>query len=309
MIQRRLYLILLVLVLYWLLITLKVFLSTAENYTNVDAVIATPDTPTAQVTVIMACKNRNQHLRESITSWLQCPTISQIIVVDWSSDEPAIAATEQLRDPRVIMIRVQNESQWILSRAYNLAAQFVNSEFIFKVDVDVGINSCQLVQSIGRMFSEDKSYFTGDWRLARSENEKHLNGLLLVKTQHWREINGFDERITFYGWEDTNLHARLNSIGLQKKGIHPNMVYHIEHGNEKRAQDSTSIPLTVRIQYNRLMSEQLPSWSPKIVKSEYSIKEVTKSYFTAELIKPVLSYEEMFTEVELESTKIAINEH
>ena len=40
------------------------------------------------VSIITACKNRVNSLKVSLSSWIQFDEVKEIIIVDWSSDEP-----------------------------------------------------------------------------------------------------------------------------------------------------------------------------------------------------------------------------
>ncbi|MBI1171868.1 hypothetical protein GC209_10730 [bacterium] len=40
------------------------------------------------ISIVTCCMNRNDNLKKAIPSWLANPEISEIIIVDWSSDHP-----------------------------------------------------------------------------------------------------------------------------------------------------------------------------------------------------------------------------
>ncbi|KAJ3342137.1 hypothetical protein HDU93_003353 [Gonapodya sp. JEL0774] len=54
------------------------------------------------------------------------------------------------------------------------------------------------------------SYFSGNWRTAQDENERHLNGAFLARSSDVHRVGGFDERIQTYGWDDSDLFERLS---------------------------------------------------------------------------------------------------
>lgn len=248
----------------------------------------------------MACKNRNQHVNISVESAIRCSSIFQLIIVDWSSDEPIKQTLQKgIDDSRIVIIRVDNEEHWSLSRAYNLAASFVKTRFILKLDCDVVVNSCSIIDEYASSCN-DNQYFSGDWKLARNQNEQHLNGVLFVQAQHWRAINGFDERISLYGWEDTDIHRRFSSINLEKESIHPDNFCHQEHGDNMRSQDKIALPHVIRTQYNRIMSEKLPFWNNASQNSLYKTEVVQPNYYKCSATKRVKNYEEHFNDVELE---------
>jgi hypothetical protein len=46
------------------------------------------------ISLICSCKNRNEPLKISLTSWLLKKEITEIIIVDWSSDESLAPLTK-----------------------------------------------------------------------------------------------------------------------------------------------------------------------------------------------------------------------
>ena len=72
------------------------------------------------VSVICACKNRYNALRVSLNSWLAFDEIKEIIIVDWSSDEPIGHLTKI--DKRIKVICVDNEKYFNQPQPLNLAA-------------------------------------------------------------------------------------------------------------------------------------------------------------------------------------------
>ena len=60
------------------------------------------------VSLICACKNRNAPLKISLSSWLLFKEITEIIIVDWSSDESLRELTDW--DERIKVINVPNQT-------------------------------------------------------------------------------------------------------------------------------------------------------------------------------------------------------
>lgn len=72
------------------------------------------------LSIVCAVKNRLNTLKVSLASWLVAPGIDEIVIVDWSSDEPLASFAAQ--DARIKIIRVDDESEFHLSAAFNLDA-------------------------------------------------------------------------------------------------------------------------------------------------------------------------------------------
>jgi hypothetical protein len=78
------------------------------------------------ISLICACKNRIKPLLISLQSWLLCDEIKEIVIVDWSSDEPIKDITNL--DSRIKRVRVNDQ-------------QFFNYQQFFAV-FDLNMNLC-----------------------------------------------------------------------------------------------------------------------------------------------------------------------
>lgn len=90
------------------------------------------------ISVICACKNRNSALRVSLNSWLNFKEITEIIVVDWSSDE-SLESLVSL-DERIKVIRVSDKQYFNQPQPLNLAISMASGDRILKLDTDYVIN-------------------------------------------------------------------------------------------------------------------------------------------------------------------------
>ena len=92
------------------------------------------------VSIVSCCMNRNINLCKAIDSWIALP-VDEIIVVDWSSDIPVLDSLSHLTDPRVKVIRVENEPNWILTYGFNVGLQFASFSKILKLDADISVSA------------------------------------------------------------------------------------------------------------------------------------------------------------------------
>lgn len=236
------------------------------------------------VSVITACMNRNANLAIAIRTWLSISEIREIIVVDWSSTEPVLDTLKRhLRDiPRwsekVKLIRVEGQTKWVLSWAYNLAARHATRPWLLKLDCDNTLEK-YFIQSHLRIATETESvaettseFFTGDWQKARNRNELHLNGVLLTPRHSFLAIGGYNEFIQSYGWDDSDLYLRLEtSLHMRRVAIDNNTISHIEHDDVARSTKNTFRD----IHFNRFLSQKL-SWDLSRMGCRYSITDVSE---------------------------------
>jgi GT2 family glycosyltransferase/ubiquinone/menaquinone biosynthesis C-methylase UbiE len=182
------------------------------------------------ISVICACKNRNEFLEQSLPTWLEHPEINEIIIIDWDSNPTVYEVVQKYKDKRIIIIKVENQPRWVLTKAYNLAARFVSGNKILKLDSDIKLSK----NFFSNHYLEEGSFYAGNYKFAREPNEKHLNGVVFLHKKDFYEANGYNEDITTYGWDDSDLYYRLQNMGLAEKNFYFDSLYHIPHDDGKR---------------------------------------------------------------------------
>jgi len=184
------------------------------------------------LSIVTCSMNRSSNLFKSIENWNQINSINEIIVVDWSSDT-RIKYSDLLQPNKgkdIKLIRVENQPKWILSHAFNLGASFVQYDKLLKLDADILLSS----NFLSEHFLSDSSFYRGNWKIARDENELHLNGQLYCKTKDFWRVNGYHEGIVTYGWDDSDIYNRLSATGLTGLDFNYDLIKHIESSHEER---------------------------------------------------------------------------
>ena len=160
--------------------------------------------------IIAVSANRTASLLSVLPSWLVVRGVSEILLVDWGHPERQWL-DEELRsvsaDPRLRVVRVPEEEEWHLARAYNLAAQLARGERVLKVDSDTWLAP----EALERQVLAPRTFLRGCRDRALDENGRHLNGVLLIRRTDFLAVYGYDERMRGYGYDDTDLYARLGS--------------------------------------------------------------------------------------------------
>ncbi len=217
------------------------------------------------VSVVTCSRNRTENLMRALPSWLIYPEIDEVIIVDWTSDEPvhdALAAAGLL-DPRIKVIRIEDEPRWILSVAFNAGFRAASCDKILKVDADIVLKD--------GFFDENKLengvFIAGNWRDAE---QKSVNGFFLIHRENLMEVNGFNEMVVTYGWDDDDLYERLEASGVRRVGVSPEAISHLPHDDASRVEPKTNASANARtellnlpsiqIDTNRIMCLLTPYW-------------------------------------------------
>lgn len=258
--------------------------------------------------LIAACMNRQDTLRKVLPSWAAVKGVDEVVLVDWSSSPPLADAVAEVLpgERRVRVIRVEGEAEWVLSRAYNLAAGASTRTNLLRVDCDYALEPNFLARHVlppptryrslssdgggtteaegstthtGATAAEEAAsaaaspatapalasgaFYSGHYGAARTENERHMNGALVVKRADLLAIGGYDERLQTYGWDDEDLYRRLVASGLAKRTIDYDTITHVPHGDRERAQASVRF-VGVEIDMNALLLRTITPWSAEL---------------------------------------------
>jgi hypothetical protein len=220
------------------------------------------------VSLVTCAMNRTENLLKALNSWLAQSQISEVIIVDWNSRVPVSQSLDDagVDDPRIRVIRVEDEPRWILSYAFNIGFRVAKCERILKADADI-------VVADGFFDSNPlpnlDTFIAGNWRTAAAD-QVHVNGFFYTSRSALATVGGFNEFITTYGWDDDDLYSRLESAGFTRRDVAPGTIHHLDHSDEERtgegdndqrpARDVISATPRFMIQRNRILCDMLPGW-------------------------------------------------
>ena len=218
-----------------------------------------PNPVFGDVSVVAACGNRTESLRNAFPTWLRTGA-RDIVVVDWASEPPLMDALD-LRHAGVSVVRVADQFKWVLSWAYNVAMAHAKHAKVLKVDCDTLLEP----DFFGAHPLQPGTFYAGDWQEARTSEELHLNGVLYVHAADFWAVNGFDERIQTYGWDDSDIRQRLENLGLRAGRLQLDTLHHHPHATSLRDtlhHNRLHLPPQLMTQRNRFLLDTVPAWSP-----------------------------------------------
>ena len=85
---------------------------------------------------------------------------------------------------------------------------------------------------------------------------------MCVRAEHFAKVNGYNERMIGYGWEDDDLYGRLRKFGLKEERVlHGQGLYHVPHYNPMRY-ENYSVRGYGTSKTNRESADKEP-WTPQ----------------------------------------------
>lgn len=237
------------------------------------------------VSVVTCCMNRNDNLLKAVTSWLLVEEINEIIIVDWSSD---ISVKNTIpTDSKIKIVEVPNQEDWILSRAFNVGACFVSTDKMLKLDADIILAKDFLENHT----LKESTFLHGTWKTAKTFDQIHVNGQLYCFTDDFWKVNGYNEQITSYGWDDDDLYERLTSLNLRELYLNSSDMLHLHNLNANRVKSQPRFK-NRKVNCDMLMESRNKNrewcrtnkWTIKNERINYSIKSESSSYFVCQRI-------------------------
>jgi hypothetical protein len=230
-------------------------------------------------TFVTACRNRESNLKIAIQSWI-FHSPAKIIICDWGSKEPLSLASLGIPNAShvVEIIRVEAES-WILTWAFNEALAKVNTKYTLKLDCDHVLSEDFFVSN--RL--QDNRFLRCNWRYAAA-GQSHVNGVFMACTSLLKRVGYYDERITTYGWDDSDLYARLHELSESSALITNGSVHHIDQAEEQRTSEQAIDKEACLAQYlgiektkllidrNRFLCQTLWPWDEWMYEQRFELR-------------------------------------
>jgi hypothetical protein len=193
------------------------------------------ESPLPGVTIVVPCKGRLHHLRESIPCLLRQRTSCEflIVVVDYGDPDRSYEWVADQRVPQLSAIRVRDGvDEFNLSRARNCGACIASHRLIAFIDADALCDARWLDNAIAPILSGGAVAVIPDWPWPEPGIPPGC-GISVVKTSVFHQVRGFDESFRGWGHEDKDFIGRVGQIG-RIASFDSNLVELIPHDLESR---------------------------------------------------------------------------
>ena len=237
----------------------------------------------AEVTIVTACRGRQINLSTVLPSWLKLRP-AKILICDWGSAEPLTLNLLDVSDKysaKIEIVRVSSDiaKTWVLTWAFNEVLAKVETPYALKLDCDHKIVENFLLENP----IESWMFARGHWRNAE-KGQEYINGAFFSCTKLLNMVGFYDERITTYGWDDSDLYARLYDACAKSSIIAKGSVFHIKQGEEERTSNQRVARESILADFlgirtgeflisrNRILCGMLWPWSRHDYTNRYSIR-------------------------------------
>jgi hypothetical protein len=182
-----------------------------------------------KLTVVTCSMDREIYLAKQVSATKNLKNLHKHLIINWSSANELNPELLEV-NPKVEIVNVKNEDSWWLSRAYNFGFSLVETSYLMKLDADTIIDELKF-NSI--------SFNDFDHIVFSQENQGYGN--FLIKKTLLEEVNGFNEFIWGWGYDDIDLYKRLIDLpnyNHNKSFFDGTMINVLDHENLDRFKNS-----------------------------------------------------------------------
>ncbi len=148
------------------------------------------------ISVVTCSKDRNEFLIENFISTSKIKNLKEHIHIDFSSNYDLSKHYEV--NSKLKIISFKNEPQWWLTRAFNAGFHFVTGDMVLRLNADAEIN----YQAFNKINLDSVNY-------VNFCIDNYDYGNLLCETKLIKRVNGYNEFLFGWGYDDYDLHQRL----------------------------------------------------------------------------------------------------
>ena len=197
----------------------------------------------ANLSCIITCKGRLEHLKESLPK-VCAAGFDEVIVVDFDCPQ-STADWCRANYPKAKAIKVSNQPEFNLAKARNIGARNALSNWLCFLDADVLIKN-HFTSSFRNKIRNGNFYPLSHFLRHDSKNFFGLAGTVVCEYSAFSSVGGYDEVMTDYSWEDTDFYQRLVRSGHRARLAPAGTIERvIQHGRKSclfftRSSDRTS---------------------------------------------------------------------
>ena len=184
--------------------------------------------------VVVPVMNRTDRIVPCLSTWIDNPLVGEVVLVDWSSDVPVFtddSVSEIVHHPKTRVVRVNGEDSFIcMSFSLNVGVFRATMDHVVKIDIDYKLVNDQLLETFNRSRGT-RSFYCGT-----IPRKYDFHGFSFFPREDFVAINGYNERIRGWGFDDEDFYRRMEKRGLERIVIMniEQFLYHIPHNDAMR---------------------------------------------------------------------------
>ena len=159
------------------------------------------------ISVCTYCMKRLGQAKQSVPHLLsQVKPGDEVVFVDYSCPEGAGGWAKSLNNSQLKVISVPGRSWWNPAHAHNCAMRASAGDIVVFMDIDNMLPNGLLERIRGMPRGQFYAYLPGD----------NLSGFCCIWRDEFLKVNGYEEALAGWGYEDTSLYRALDLAGVKR---------------------------------------------------------------------------------------------
>lgn len=179
-----------------------------------------PPLPQFEFSLVTRYMNRRHFLEQTLPTWLKCPHVKEIIIVDWSSSDGLDNVIAAFQNGIIKRLRIPGKRFFHRTKPLNAGCRLAAMKNIAHVDCDV-----KLKPDFFEIATEDRTLYCN--------GTGGLFGTCLFTREIFETVNGYSELFENYGDEDVDFYQRVK-VRFNCRNIDSSRAFHISHGEGER---------------------------------------------------------------------------
>jgi|APGre2960657373_1045057.scaffolds.fasta_scaffold00319_9 hypothetical protein len=186
------------------------------------------------ISLIVPVMNRTDRIVPCLSTWIEQEEIDEVLIVDWSSTHPINQdqSVKEITDhPKTKIVRVDDEEYFIsMSFSLNVGLENATHDHVLKCDIDYKLTNPEILKIFKREQNKNQFY------CGTVPKKWDFHGFSFFNKQHALNIEGYNEKIRGWGWDDEDFYRRMEKQGLERIVIMniEEFLYHIPHDDSLR---------------------------------------------------------------------------
>lgn len=186
------------------------------------------------------CMNRLHHLQQTMVQNIKdniTYTNLEFVLLDYNSNDGLSSyvrghLSKYIDSGLLKYYRTSDPSGYHVSHSRNMVFTLATGDVVCNIDAD-NFTGEGFAAYVNSNFVTKKDVFLSTHQISGIKND--VIGRICVRKQHFLHVNGYDEKMLHYGFEDIDLANRLEAAGLQQIQIDSiDFLRAIEHPNSER---------------------------------------------------------------------------
>jgi hypothetical protein len=221
------------------------------------------------ISIVTRVRNRQEHLLQSLPSWIAQPLVRDIVIVDYGSLKPIdpdiLEASNKIR-----LCTVHNTPLWKSAKAINIGVQWAVCPHVLRLDCDI-----DRVDNLQKYLEAktEQNFFSG--KLVE-HGFKGFFGQCLFSKDQWASVGGYHDFMVGWGFDDSDFYERLTARGYARGLFDVRDLGDVEHADAVRT--AANIPeydfirtevmrdKGFQMRLNRIISRLVP-WDPSFYRA------------------------------------------